>query len=216
MKRSLLIVAACVAAVSVSGCTLFEGSNAEARVSWQAEIDRLQDATDGVSEQIGAIRQALADYQQQLEGLDPSDPLVARITEAVATASERLAILQSYEARVDEQLATAQANLDSIGDDADGLAVGLQMVGGTAQSFGAAVPGPWGAGIAAIGTLIGTIGGIAAKRRRDEQEAMVFAIDQGKRQHPELANAFDSAGQTINSAMGPKVAKSVRKIRKGA
>lgn len=217
MKKNTLIVAVLgLSSLSVSGCTLFEGTGADARASWQAEIDRLETATDAVSDQIGAVRQALADYQAQLDTLDPNDPLVQRITEAVSDAGERLAILQSYEARIDEQLALAQSRLDAIDTEADGLAVGLQMVGGTAQSVGTAVPGPWGAGIAAVGTLIGALGSIAAKRRREEQRDMIFAIEQGKRATPALAEAFDAAGATINAAMGPKVSKSVAKLRKGA
>ncbi|HEY7822788.1 MAG TPA: hypothetical protein VIG24_08150 [Acidimicrobiia bacterium] len=212
MKRAVLVAVA-LATLSLSACT---ATGPEVRQAWQAEIDRLSQATDSVSEQIGVVRQALADYQEQLATLDPDDPLVQRISGAVATANERLSILQMYESRIDGQLADAQARLDAIEDEAGGLESDLTMIGGTAQSVGAVVPGPWGPALAGIGTLIGAAGGILAKRRRDEQEAMVFAIDQGKRQHPELASAFDSAGQTINAAMGPKVSKSVRKLRKGA
>lgn len=208
-----LLAVLTVGALTAGGCA---SDGVEARAQWQAEITRLTQATGSVSEQVGAVRQALADYQEQLDTLDPNDPLVQRIQAAVAESSNKLSILHSYGARINEQIATAQARLDSIDADADGLETGLTMIGGTTQSIGATVSGPWGAAIAGIGTLLGAIGGVVAKRRRDEQEAMVFAIDQGKRQHPELAQAFDAAGQTINSAMGPKVAKSVRKIRKGA
>jgi len=207
---------AVLVAVPLSGCTLFEGSGEDARAAWQSQINTLTEQTDEVSEQIGAVRQALADYREQIETMDPDDPLVARITAAVSVASDRLAILQSYEARIDEQLASAQSRLDSIDANADGLGVGLQMVGGTAQSVGPLIPGPWGAGIAAIGTLIGGIGATIGKRRRDEQEAIVFGLDNAKAKNPQLAEAFERAGPDIRAAMGPKVARKVAQIRKGA
>ena len=206
----------CVGMLTAGGCAAFEGSTADARAEWQGQIDNLTQQTEVVSGAIGEIRQALADYEEQLAGIDPDDPLVEQIQDLVSGASERLQVLHSYEARVQEQLSQAQERLDSIQDDVGGLSVGLQMVGGTAQSVGATIPGPWGAAIAGIGTIIGGIGGLAARRRRNELEQTVFAIEQAKRSSPSLETAFRDSGKDINAVMGPRVSATVRKIRKGA
>lgn len=223
----LLVILTLLPLMAMAAMTGCETSPDETRANWQARIDRLERTHGEVAEQIGGIQLTLAQLADALEDAPDDDTVAQEIAEKAATATDVLSALLRHRDTLTEEIARAQARLDSIPEGASTAEINAGMIGQGVASVGTVLPPPWNAVVIAVGTLIGSAGGLLgiigrrkAKQAQDDAdeakeilESTVAAIENAKRVNETLREGFSEASGLIRSNLSNAAEVRVNEIR---
>ena len=224
VKTTRLIISAMLAVTTLStlgGCQAFrdmrdtDGDGTVTRVeavSWyQSMIDDarsvsadFQDGVDTINVQIGVIAEYRNDY---VTDADEYAEMTSALNILYRERDRVQGLLDASNAKMND----AQNILNNLPDDFTASSLDGQMIGEVAGIVTPFIPPPWNLILVGVVSMIPPL--VKLRQTTNERNTVIASLDEGKRQHPELAAALDIASSTIRAWQGSKVAGKVDSIR---
>ena len=224
IKTTSLIISAILAVTTLSiagGCQAIrdmrdaDGDGTVTRdeaVSWyQSMIDdattvssNFQEGVDMINVQIGVI----AEYRDEYV-TDPDE--YAEMTSALNVLYRERDRVQSLLDASNAKVDRVQNILDNLPDNFTKDSLDGDMIGEAVGVVSPFLPPPWNLILVGVASMIPPL--FKLRQVTNERNTVIASVDEGKRQHPELAAALDLASSTVRAFQGPKIAKKIDKIR---
>lgn len=224
-KTALAGILTTFALLAILGVGLLTAGGCISRADWESGLDQAQTISDTLSDEIGSVRQLIADLQQELASEEPGSAVAVQLRDLLDQAQERLSILHQQKAPVDAKILEYRQRLAEVPEGASDLDTTLYMAkkGWDDIEGFLPIPEPFkeGIAVAAVGLAYYLRRKFAAVRAERDQvteiaTGVVRSVEEGKKANPRLAEEMDNAGPTIRLAQGPAVQQFVSKVRKGA
>lgn len=186
MKKWLILT---MVVVLVAGCNQTSQERLEGLANFLGVAKAESEKTD---EYIAALQLTLENLDAQLD--DPGLPQgqAERIREAFAQAKLTLSVAVDKKIEIDKVIAETETLVAEIAARPDvNFGDELQAAAATLQTAAQAIPSQWGVYVGMVGTLLGLIGGVVAKRTKGALVDVVRSVDKERSKMPqETGDAF--------------------------